>query len=136
MCKRLRDPCRKSWRLLVKTVRHIKGSNDLSTFMPRSGKRDRIEAYLDGDCDDTDRKSASGVYLMVGGCRLHSHSRTTGQHAHSSEKAKFMTMSDLLLKVTNSTIYNLLMSLEHFAEKEVLEESSIWTSGTVGCKRN
>ena len=64
-------------------MRYIKGSRDLATFMPRAGKPDSIEAYLDGDwaCDDVDRKSASGGYLMVGGCRLHSRSRTTGQHA-------------------------------------------------------
>ena len=40
--------------------------------MPRAGKLDTIEAFLDGDwaCDDLDRKSASGRYLIVGGCRL------------------------------------------------------------------
>ena len=70
----------KSWRQLVKTVRYIKGTEDLATFMPRSGKADSIEAYLDGDwaCDDIDKKSASGMYLVTGGCRLHSYSRTTG----------------------------------------------------------
>ena len=55
MCKRLRNPMKKSWRQLVKTVRCIKGSRDLATFMPKEGKRDIIEA-----CDDLDRKSASG----------------------------------------------------------------------------
>ena len=32
---------------------------------------------------------------MVGGCRLHSHSRTTGQHALSSGESE-MSMSDFL----------------------------------------
>ena len=66
MCKRLRNPNKKSWRQLVKTVRYIKGSRDLATFMPRVGN---IEAFLDGDwaCDDLDRKSASDGYLMVDG---------------------------------------------------------------------
>ena len=60
----------KSWRQLVKTVRYIKGTKDLATFMPRSGKADSTEAYLDGDwaCDDIDKKSASGTYLMAAGC--------------------------------------------------------------------
>ena len=77
MCKRLRNPNQKSWRQLVKTVRYIKGSRDLATFMPKTSKTEIIEAFLDGDwaCDDLDRKSASGGYLMVGGCRLNSHSR-------------------------------------------------------------
>ena len=41
-------------------------------------KSDVIEIFFDGDgvCDDLDRKSASGGYLMFGGCQLHSHSRT------------------------------------------------------------
>ena len=71
---------------MVKTVRYIKGPKDLATFMPRSGKADSIEAYLDGDwaLDNIDRKAASGEYLMVGGCRMHSNSRTTGQQTLSS----------------------------------------------------
>ena len=66
MCKRLRNTNQKSSRQLVKTVRYIKGSRDLATFMPKAGKPDIIEAFLDGDwaCDDLDRKSASGGYLM------------------------------------------------------------------------
>ena len=57
MCKRLRNPNRKSWRQLVKTVRYIKGSRDLATFTPKAGKLDIIEAFLDEDwaCDDLDR---------------------------------------------------------------------------------
>ena len=45
MCKRLRNPNQKSWRQLVKTVRYIKGSRDMATFMPRAGKPDTIEAF-------------------------------------------------------------------------------------------
>ena len=99
---------KKSWRQLVKTVRYIKGSRDLATFMPRAGKPDTIEAFLDGDwaCDDLDRKSASGGYLMVGGCRLHSHSRTTGQHALSSGESEIMSMSEVL-KEAKLMQYNL-----------------------------
>ena len=44
MRKRLRDPGQKSWTQVVKTVRYIKGSEDLTHFMPRSGKTDSIEA--------------------------------------------------------------------------------------------
>ena len=108
MYKRLRNPNQKSWRQLVKTVRYIKGSRDLATFMPKAGKSDIIEAFLDGDwaCDDLDRKSASGGYLMVGGCRLHSHSRTTGQHALSSGESEIMSMSEVL-KEAKLMQYNL-----------------------------
>ena len=108
MCKRLRNPNQKSWRQLVKTVRYIKGSRDLATFMPKAGKSDIIEAFFDGDwaCDDLDRKSASGGYLMVGGCRLHSHSRTTGQHALSSGESEIRSMSEVL-KEAKLMQYNL-----------------------------
>ena len=89
-------------------MRYIKGSRDLATFMPKAGKPDIIEAFLDGDwaCDDLDRKSASGGYLMVGGCRLHSHSRTTGQHALSSGESEIMSMSEVL-KEAKLMQYNL-----------------------------
>ena len=33
---------------------------------------------------------------MVGGCRLHSHSRATGQHALSSGESEIMSMSEVL----------------------------------------
>ena len=81
----------------MKTVRYIKGTRDLETFMPRSGKADSIEAYLDGDwaSDDIDKISASGGFLMVGGCRLHSHSRTTAQHAFGSGESDILSMSDV-----------------------------------------
>ena len=98
MCKRLRNPNKKSWRQMVKTVRYIKWSRDLATFMPRAGKPDTTETFLDGDwaCDDLERKSASGGCLMVGGCRLDSQSRTTGQHALSSGESEIMSMSEVL----------------------------------------
>ena len=58
MCKRLRNPNQKSWRQLVKNCKVHQESRDLATFMPKVGKSDIIEAFLDGDwaCDDLDRK--------------------------------------------------------------------------------
>ena len=55
------------------------------------------DLLLDGDwaCDDNDRKSAPGGYLMAGGRRLHSHSRTTGQHALNSGENETTSMSEL-----------------------------------------
>ena len=84
------------------------GSRDLATLMPKAGNLDIIEAFLDGDwaCADLDRKSASGGYLMVGGSRLHSHSRTTGQHALSSDDSEIMSMSEVL-KEAKLMQYNL-----------------------------
>ena len=58
MCKRLRDPNQKSWRQLVKTVRYIKGSKDLGTFMPRAGKPDTSEVLLDGG---TESQNLEGI---------------------------------------------------------------------------
>ena len=49
MCKRLRNPNQKSWRQLVKTVRYIKGSRELATFMPKASKPDIIEALEQED---------------------------------------------------------------------------------------
>ena len=74
----------------MKAVRYIKGTRDLATFIPRSGTADSIEAYFDGDwaSDDIERKSASCGFLKVGGCRLHSYSRTTGQHALCSGESE------------------------------------------------
>ena len=43
---------------------------------------------------------------MVGGCRLHSHSRKTGQHALSSAESEIMSMSEVL-KEAKLMQYNL-----------------------------
>ena len=65
--------------------------------MPKAGKPESIEAHLDGDwaCDDIDRTSAPAGYLMVGGCRLHIHSRTTQYNrvtCSAEELRKFLPM--------------------------------------------
>ena len=44
--------------------------------------------------------------LVVGGCRLHSHSRTTAQHALSSGESEIMSMSEVL-KEAKLMQYNL-----------------------------
>ena len=78
-----------------------RGSRDLATFMSRAGKPHIIEAFLDEDWafDNLDKKSASGGYLMVGGCRLHSRSKTTGE-------SEIMSMSEVL-KEAKLVKYNL-----------------------------
>ena len=98
MCKRFQQPDRTSWRQLKKVCRYLVHSSDLATFFPAEGISDTIDGYLDGDwgCDDLDRKSVSGGFLKCGGCRLHSHSRTTQQHALSSGESEIMAMSELL----------------------------------------
>ena len=54
---------------------------DSATFVPWNGALNRIESFLDGDwgCDDFDRKSVGGGYLLAGGRKLHSHSHTKNQ---------------------------------------------------------
>ena len=73
---------------------------------------------------------------MVGGCRLHSRSRTTGQHALSSGESQIMSMSEVLkeAKLMQHNIEFCGMGLppivlhtdamlpEHFAITEALEE--------------
>ena len=58
MCQRPRDRNRKLWRQLVQTVRYIKRTRNVATFMPISGKADSIESHLDWDwaSDDIEKK--------------------------------------------------------------------------------
>ena len=82
----------------MKLLRYLKGAMGMATFFPEHGVADRIEGYVDGDwaCDDSDRKSVSGGVVMVAGCRLHSHSRTTPTHALSSGESEIMSVSKIL----------------------------------------
>ena len=98
LCKRLKAPDQKAWRQLVKLCRYMKGSQGLATFFPRHGEASHIVAYLDGDwaCDELDRKSVAGGCIMVGGCRMHSHSRGLIDHALSSGESEIMSASEML----------------------------------------
>ena len=84
----------------------LQGSTYLATFMPRSCALDNIDGYFDDDwsCDDFDRKSFSGGNLLSGGCRLHSHSRKTNQHALSSGESEMKVMSDFLKEAVQSGV--------------------------------
>ena len=81
-----------------KLVRFLKGSKDLATFFQTASEDMVIKDCSDGDwgCDELDRKSVSGGSVMVGGGRIHCHSRTTTSHALSSGESKIMSISELL----------------------------------------
>lgn len=98
LCKRLKEPDVQSWRQLVKMARYMKGTKDMATFYPAEGPVTHIGGYLDGDwaCDDIDRKSVSGAVAMVAGCRMHSHSRGTVEHALSSGESEIISMFEML----------------------------------------
>ena len=98
LCKRLVTPTIRAGRQLIKLLRYLTGARNLATFFPEHGVPDRIEGYLDGDwaCDDLDRKSVSGAVVMVAGCRMHSHSRSTPTHALSSGESETMSVSAVL----------------------------------------
>ena len=98
LCKRLTKPNLQSDRQLKKLLRYLKCSADLATLFPTASEDMVIKGFVDGDwgCDDLDRKSVSGIVVMVGGCRIHCHSRTTPSHALSSGECEVMSMSELL----------------------------------------
>ena len=102
MCKRVRNPNQKSWIQLVKTVRYIKGSRDLATFMPKAGKSDIIEAFLDGDwaCDDLDRKSASGGWWLLTAQPQQDDWTARAQQCES----EIMSMSEVLKKAKTDAV--------------------------------
>ena len=98
LCKWLINPTVKAGRQLIKLLCYLKGSSHLATYFPEHGVVDRIEGFLDGDwaCDELDRKSVSGAAVMVAGCRMHSHSRTTPTHALSSGESAIVSLSEVL----------------------------------------
>ena len=91
-CKRLRDPNQKSGRQLVKTVACVRCRKELATLHAEVWQG-RQELGLQQLFTGTLRL---GWYLIVGGCRLHSHCRTTGQRALSSGESETMSMSELM----------------------------------------
>ena len=70
----------------------------MSTHFPVEGTVDVIHAFCDSDWggDELDRRSVMGGVTMVGGCRLHSHSRGGVTPALSSAEGEIMSGSELL----------------------------------------
>ena len=91
-CKRLRDPNQKSGRQLVKTVACVRCRKELATLHAEvwQGRQELgLQQLFTGNL-------RLGWYLIVGGCRLHSRCRTTGQRALSSGESETMSMSELM----------------------------------------
>ena len=101
LCKRLRDPKPEVIATVGQNGPIHQRNERLGDFHAEVWQGRHHRGYLDVDCacDDTDRKSASG------GCRLHSHSTTTEQHALSIGESEIMSMSELLKDAT-LTKYN------------------------------
>jgi hypothetical protein len=76
----------------------MKGTKDIATFLPVDGVLDKIYAKGDSDwaCDDLDRRSLGGGVVAVGGCRMHTHSRSLSPHALSSGEAEIMETIEVL----------------------------------------
>ena len=98
LCRRLKNPNMQSWRQLVKLMRYLRGTVDMCTYYPADGEVDGIHAYFDSDWggDDLDRKSVMGGAIVVGKCRLHSHSRGGATQVLSSAEGEIASGSELL----------------------------------------
>ena len=82
----------------MKLLRHWEGTLTMCTYFQTDGDVDCIHAYCDSDWggDGMDRKSVMGGGILVGGCRLHSHSRGGQSQALSSAEGEIMASSELL----------------------------------------
>ena len=98
LCRRLMKPNAQSDKQHRRLLRYLKGSKDLATFFQTASEDMVIKDCVDGDwgCDELDRKSVSVGNVMVGGGRIHCHSRTTTSHALSSGESKIMSINELV----------------------------------------
>ena len=103
VCTKLKNPTALDMRQLKRLLRHVKGTEDMSTLFEVCDNNDRreqlvkrLEVYTESDwaSDQTSRKSTSGAVIMAEGMRLHAHSRGQASVALSSCEAEVMAATE------------------------------------------
>jgi len=93
----LDKPTKKDIQNIKRTLRYLKGTQDMGIFFPSSQSNDlKIEAFSDSDYagDVKDRKSTSGYVLMFGGAPVIWNSRKQPIIALSTAEAEYISAAD------------------------------------------
>ena len=87
------DPAERYWRVVRKIIAYLNKTKDLGLVFVKDGDR-KLSVYVDADYanKDNDRRSVSGVAVMVGGPVVNASSTTQHCVTLSTSEAKYVAM--------------------------------------------
>ena len=88
------DPAERYWRAIKKIIVYLNKAKDLGLVSVKDGDR-KLSVYVDADYanKDNDRRSVSGVAVMVGGTVVNASSTTQHCVTLSTSEAKYVAMA-------------------------------------------
>ena len=94
VARQVHDPAERHWRVVRKIIAYLKKTKDPGLMFVKDGDR-KLSVYIDADYanKDNDRRSVSGVALMVGGTIVNASSTTQHCVTLSSSEAEYVAMA-------------------------------------------
>ena len=94
VARQAHDPAERHWRAVRKIIAYLNKTKDLGLVFVKDGDR-KLSVYVDADYADknNDRRSVSGVAVMVGGTVVNASSTTQHCVTLSSSEAKYVAMA-------------------------------------------
>ena len=94
VARQAHDPAERHWRAVRKMIAYLNKTKDLGLVFVKDGDR-RRSVYLDADYanKDNDRRSVSGVAVMVGGTVVNASSTTQHCVSLSTSEAEYVAMA-------------------------------------------
>ena len=94
VARQAHDPAERHWRVVRKIISYLNKTKDLGLLFVKDGDR-KLSAYVDADYanKDNDRRSVSGVAVMVGGTVVNDCSTTQHCVTLSTSEAEYVAMA-------------------------------------------
>ena len=94
VARQVLDPAERHWRAVRKTIAYLNKTKDLGLVFVKDGDR-KLSVYVDADYanKDNDRRSVSGVAVMVGGTVVNASSTTQHCVPLSTREAEYVAMA-------------------------------------------
>ena len=94
VARQAHDPAKRQWRVVRKIISYLNKTKDLGLVFVKDGDR-KLSVYVDVDYanKDNDRRSVSGVAVMVGGTVVNASSTTQHCVTLSTSEAEYVAMA-------------------------------------------
>ena len=120
VARQAHDPAERQWRVVRKIISYLNKTKDLGLVFVKDGDR-KLSVYVDVDYanKDNDRRSVSGVAVMVGGTAVNASSTTQHCVTLSTSEAEYVGMA----QGENIVLFTKLKAVLNFLQPELANET-------------
>ena len=99
MARHAHSPCERHWKAAVKILAYLNSTRDLG-ITSKKGEELSLSVYTDADyaSKETDRRSISGVAVMLGNAAVYATSRTQHSVTLSTTEAEYVALAERVKK--------------------------------------